>query len=126
MKRTNEVLIVVRRAEEYLVVHRSPENGGYWHQIAGGVEEGESPAAAAVRELHEETRLVAEPAPLPGAFDYDGIHVDCFLADAPDGWEPTLDWEHDGYRWLAAADAPAALYWPDTAAALRRLLAIAS
>jgi 8-oxo-dGTP pyrophosphatase MutT (NUDIX family) len=117
--RTHEVLIVVRRAEEYLVVHRSPENGGYWHQIAGGVEQGESPAAAAVRELREETSLVTEPAPLSSAFEYDGIHVDCFVADAPAGWEPTLDWEHDDYCWLTAAAAAELVYWPEPAEILR-------
>jgi len=37
--RTQEVLIVVRRGEDFLVVHRSPENDAYWHQIAGGVEQ---------------------------------------------------------------------------------------
>ncbi len=55
--RTQEVLIVVRRGEEYLVVHRSPENDAYWHLIAGGVEDGETFADAAVRELQEETGL---------------------------------------------------------------------
>ena len=121
MTRTNEVLIVVRRVEEYLVVHRSPENGGYWHQIAGGVEEGESPAAAAVRELREETRLAVEPAPIDFAFDYSGIHVDCFLAEAPAGWEPTLDWEHDDYRWCAADEALELLFWPEPREVLQEL-----
>lgn len=119
MTRTHEVLIVVRRAEEYLVVHRSPENGGYWHQIAGGVEKGESPAAAAVRELREETGLAAEPAPIAGGFEYDGIHVDCFVAEAPAGWEPRLDWEHDGYRWLAASAAADLMHWPEPSDVLR-------
>ena len=47
---------------EYLVLLRSPEKLGYWHLVAGGVEWGEAPAAAAARELGEETGLVAEPA----------------------------------------------------------------
>jgi 8-oxo-dGTP pyrophosphatase MutT (NUDIX family) len=117
--RTNEVLIVVRRAEEYLVVHRSPENGGYWHQIAGGVEPGETPPAAAVRELGEETGLAAEPIPIARAFEYEGIHVDCFLAEAPAGWEPELDWEHDDYRWLSAPAAADLMYWPEPSDVLR-------
>ncbi len=113
------MLIVVRRAEEFLAVHRSPENGAYWHQIAGGVEDGESAAAAAVRELREETGLAADPEPTGRAFDYDGIHVDCFVADAPAGWEPRLDWEHDDYRWLSAAAAADLMYWPEPSEILR-------
>ena len=99
------MLIVVRRGDEFLVVHRSPENDGYWHQIAGGVEHGETFADAAVRELHEETGLEAGVQPL------DVAHVprtravrvvEAFLVDVQPAWEPTLDWEHVEYRWLPA------------------------
>jgi 8-oxo-dGTP pyrophosphatase MutT (NUDIX family) len=127
--RTHEVAIfVTRRARsEVLVVHRSPSGGGYWHTIAGGVEPGETPLAAAQRELLEETGLAAALAPSGVAFDYpldEGatMHVDCFLTGAPDDWEPQLDFEHDDYRWETAPNAPDALFWADTAAALRQLL----
>ena len=60
MTRTREVAIFVRRGDEFLVLHRSPENDAYWHVVAGGVEDGESFAAAAARELAEETGLVVE------------------------------------------------------------------
>jgi dATP pyrophosphohydrolase len=146
MRSGNEVAIFVARRErtEILVVHRSPPQGAYWHTIAGGVEAGERPDEAARRELHEETgleidrlspagavtelvySLTEEPAERralyePGVVE---VHVDCFIVDAPDHWEPTLDWEHDDYRWCAAADAADLLRWPDTAAALRRVLAL--
>jgi 8-oxo-dGTP pyrophosphatase MutT (NUDIX family) len=49
------------------------------------------------------------------------IRVHCFVVDAADDWEPTLDWEHDHHRWCDPADAAAALRWPETADALRRL-----
>jgi len=117
--RTQEVLIVVRRAGEFLVVHRSPENDAYWHQIAGGVEEGETFAEAAARELREETGLDATVEPLDAPFDYEGVHVETFLASAPAGWEPTLDWEHDDYRWLRRDEAAELLFWPEPAALLR-------
>ena len=145
MRGPNEVAIFVARRgrSEVLVVHRSPEGGGYWHTIAGGVEAGESAEEAARRELLEETGLAvdalppAEPAiefayplseePADRQLQYEPgiveVHVDCFIVDAPDDWEPRLDYEHDGYRWVPAAEAADELYWPDTADALRRVLA---
>lgn len=119
--RTQEVLIVVRRGSNFLVVHRSPENDAYWHLIAGGVEEGESFADAAVRELREETSLEAVVEPLDSPFQYEGVLVETFIADAPPEWEPTLDWEHDEYRWLPRDQAAELLFWPEPAALLRSL-----
>ncbi len=119
--RTNEVLIVVRRSEEYLVVHRSPDNYPCWHVISGGVEQGETDEAAAIRELHEETGLETTVEPLHSSFVHNGIHVECFLAEAPAGWEPVLDWEHDDYRWLPRDAAAELLYWPEPKALLRTM-----
>jgi 8-oxo-dGTP pyrophosphatase MutT (NUDIX family) len=119
--RTQEVLIVVRRGEEYLVVHRSPENDAYWHLIAGGVEDGETFADAAVRELQEETGLTAAVEPLDTSFAYEGVHVECFVVEAPVAWEPALDWEHDGYKWLPREKAADLLFWPEPADLLRSL-----
>ena len=115
------MLIVVRRGDDFLVVHRSPENEAYWHQIAGGVEDGETFADAAVRELREETGLEADVRQLGHSFRYESVHVESFIVEAPAGWEPTLDWEHDEYRWLPREEAAELLYWPEPAALLRSL-----
>jgi dihydroneopterin triphosphate diphosphatase len=144
VKRSAEVAVFVtrNRRSEVLLVHRAAPLGAYWHTVAGGVESGESPAEAAVRELREETALdgvelvpvetvveyaysVAEEPPERRTLYAPGltaVPVTCFLVDAPDDWEPTLNWEHDAHRWCAPDDAVGTLRWPDTAAALHRLL----
>jgi dATP pyrophosphohydrolase len=135
------VFVTRRRGAEVLILHRSPAQGGYWHVVAGGVEPGETVAAAAERELREETGLVAEavarvevveyayalteePADRRDRYDPAVAHVNvtCFHVAAPDDWEPKLDWEHDAHRWCDPDEAFAALRWPATAEALRKLL----
>jgi len=125
--RREEVLLVVYRAgPEFLVVLRSPERGGYWNLVAGGVEEGEAPHAAARRELDEESRLDRplrfEPLPLELAYvrpEGPRITMHAFLAEAAVGWEPVLDEEHVEYRWCSAADADALLAYPEPQEAVR-------
>jgi dATP pyrophosphohydrolase len=126
-----EVLVHVRRGDEFLVAHRSPDSGGYWHPIAGGVEQGEEFRAAAVRELREETGLDATELQLLGDFAYIReswedepglrVHVEAFLVDVAPGWEPELNEEHDEYRWLPREEAAELLFWPEPAALLRSL-----
>jgi dATP pyrophosphohydrolase len=131
-----EVFVFVRRVGEYLVLHRSERQGAYWHCVAGGVEERETYTEAAARELREETGLDAELVDLGRAYDYEiasweahytpgaeSVHVECFLAEAPAGWEPRLDWEHDDYRWCGVDEAAALLFWPEPREVLQELAA---
>jgi len=133
-----EVFVVVRRGQEYLVVHRSPHKGAYWHGIAGALELGESAADAAAREFAEETGLAATPVELldsvfryslddeperlpdfePGTTE---IVVHAFVVDVPAGWEPRLDHEHDDYLWCTRDEAIALLAWPEPREIMRSL-----
>jgi len=127
----SEVLIHVRRGDEFLVAHRSPESGGYWHTIAGAVEPGEAFHVAALRELHEETGLAAAELQPLGEFAYIResweeepglrVHVEAFLVDVDPDWEPVLNEEHVEYRWLEREEAAELLFWPEPAALLRSL-----
>ena len=131
MNESSEVLIHVRRGAEFLIAHRTPESGGYWHTIAGGVEPGEAFHAAAQRELWEETGLEATELQPLGEFAYTReswesqpglrVHVEAFLVDVEPGWEPVLNQEHDEYRWLPREQAIELLHWPEPAAFLRSL-----
>ena len=125
--RLEEVLLVVfRPGPEFLVLLRSPERHGYWNLVAGGVEEGEAPTAAARRELDEESGLAQpirfESLPLELVYvrpEGSKVTMHAFLAEAPSGWEPVLNEEHVEYRWCSLADADALLAYPEPRAAVR-------
>ncbi len=123
--RTHEVMIVVTRGAEFLVLLRSPERGGYWHLPAGGVEVGETAAEAAARELAEETGLRAPVTPLDLELGYEAasgrMRVDSFAAGAPPGWEPVLDEEHTEYRWCSTRDALDLLAYDEPRKAVRQV-----
>lgn len=70
---------VLRRAARVLLVDAAgrvllfrghdpdrPEEGTWWFTVGGGLDEGESPRAAASRELFEETGLAMDPDSLTG------------------------------------------------------------
>jgi 8-oxo-dGTP pyrophosphatase MutT (NUDIX family) len=119
--RPEEVMVVVYRpGPQFLVALRSPERHGYWNLVAGGVEDGERPEAAARRELREESgldrpvRFEAIPLEL-GYVRPEGMRVTmyAYLAEAPDGFEPVLNEEHVDYRWCDSADAVELLAYPE-------------
>jgi len=117
-----EVIVLVHRGGEALVLLRSPD--AYWHVVAGAVEEGESFRDGAVRELLEETGLDAADRvhALRRSYSYalpsGEVQGEAFGVEAPAGWEPVLNEEHSEYRWCSFADAAELVRWRDVAEAL--------
>ena len=91
---------------------------------------------AAQRELLEETGLKADVRELPVGLSYsllddppairaryapgiETVTVHAFVADAAAGWEPTLDAEHDIYRWCRLDEALELMAYETARSALR-------
>jgi dATP pyrophosphohydrolase len=106
-----------------------------WNVPAGQIEDDESFADGAARELQEEAGLVATLTPLGDPRDYvvedayrhlyaSGAYtvtIQGYASQAPSGWEPRLNHEHSEYRWCSFDEALALLHWPEAKDALRTL-----
>ncbi|MCG7575169.1 NUDIX hydrolase [Phaeobacter sp. CNT1-3] len=68
--------VTVHDGQVLLVRRRNDPDRGIWGYPGGHVEGGETVAAAAVRELHEETGVTAEAAGTLGGLDLIGHHAD--------------------------------------------------
>jgi 8-oxo-dGTP pyrophosphatase MutT (NUDIX family) len=131
MRAREEVLLVIYRpGPTFLVLLRSPESNGYWHLVAGGIEEGEAPDAAALRELSEETALT-DPvgfAPIALELGYRPLDHDVWVTLHPYSvevaaeWEPVLNEEHVEYRWCSELQAEELLEYPEPLDALRQVV----
>ncbi|WP_461165845.1 NUDIX hydrolase [Tsukamurella serpentis] len=118
-RRISARVIVVDSDGALLLVHgHQPDRpeAGWWFTVGGGVEPGEDLAAAAARELHEETGRTVEPGELLGplyrreaVYTFDGVvfdSVEYFFAvtcdrfdPAPSGWTELERRTLDGMRW---------------------------
>ena len=116
-----------------LLLKTISERGGFWQPVTGGVEEGESPDAAASREAVEETGLPfkGDPKALNYEFSFDGrwgkaresVYAYELPKDAHEKLKPRIDpTEHTAYRWLPASQADALLRFDSNKEGLRRLL----
>jgi 8-oxo-dGTP pyrophosphatase MutT (NUDIX family) len=104
----SEAVVALRRGAELLFLRRTGDDawGGLWWMPGGAVEDGETPAQAALREAYEETgyrlgsveevTVVVDHIPSGGVC---AVHL--FLADAPAG-DPSLNDEHDAWTWAPA------------------------
>jgi lipoyl(octanoyl) transferase len=119
-----------------LLLRRSPARGGFWQPVTGRMEQGESPDAAARRELREETGADVPVEPLgyrhtfaldpslnrvrPGALVL--VEEIAFAARLPAGFAASLSDEHSEHAWAAPEEAVKLLRF----AGLRRAVSLAT
>lgn len=122
MKRLIDVYIYRIHAGEvqFLLLYRSPGKlyAGSWRMVGGKVEQSETHAQAALRELREETGR--EPVafwcvPSCNVFhewQTDQTHViPVFAAELDE--DPVLNPEHDAFLWCGMEEAVRHLAWPE-------------
>lgn len=92
--------VIIKHGDEVLLCKRSPEETlpNIWSIPAGGIESGESPGQAAIREVFEETNIeLSTDLDLVGMIDTtndDGLKTGMmfvFLQETDDKLEPELD-----------------------------------
>ncbi len=118
-----DVLVLRGRhaALEALVLRRAAggRNPGSWEAVHGAIEVGETPVAAALRELREETGLV--PVRFYNLSRVESFYrhqhdelamIPVFVAFVADDATPRTSAEHDAAEWLSPAAAAARVTWP--------------
>src|SRR5579864_4267295 len=92
-------VICMSKAGRILMMRRTDGEG--WAFPGGGIEEGETPADAALRECFEETgyTLKKVSGPLMRRIK-NGVDFTTFLGDCEEEFAPVLNHEHDAYAWV--------------------------
>jgi 8-oxo-dGTP pyrophosphatase MutT (NUDIX family) len=118
---------------EILLIRRSATRifPGLWQCVTGGVEPGERVPMAAIREVEEETGFGRDDVEAWYDLDQvapfydegvDGVVVSAiFAARVRPDREARVSHEHDGTRWVPAAEAPGLAVWPTYAESVRRV-----
>ena len=107
---------------EILLLKVENEKVSFWQPITGGIESGESPEEACLREIKEETGLLLACSSLTGLGNFIvkidehlTIHKNLFLV-LTEQKEIQISDEHVGAQWVALDKVSSQLYWPSNQA----------
>ena len=122
IRRSIEAWIFHPEEREILLLKVEAEKVSFWQPITGGIESGESPEEACLREIKEETGLLLACSNLTSLGDITvkidenlSIHKNLFLA-LTEQKEIQISDEHVGAQWIALEKVSSQLYWPSNQA----------
>lgn len=133
IKRTNIQIFIFSTNPSFrvLILKRTPERSGYWQPVCGGIENGEEPKDAAIREIFEETGITNAKSiiDLNYTFSYketkNGTLMDmmdiCFAFEIDSVLDIKLSDEHEEYKWCSYIEAKEYLKWKHNLIALEKL-----
>jgi len=122
MRQSIEAWIYHPEEREILLLKVEAEKVSFWQPITGGIESGESPEEACLREIKEETGLLLACSNLTSLGDFMvkidenlPIHKNLFLVLTEQKAIQISD-EHVGAQWVALDKVSSQLYWPSNQA----------
>ena len=122
MRQSIEAWIYHPEDQEILLLKVENESVSFWQPITGGIESGESPEEACLREIKEETGLLLACSDLTSLGDFMvkidenlTIHKNLFLV-LTEQKEIRISDEHVGAQWIALDIVSSQLYWPSNQA----------
>ena len=122
MRQSIEAWIYHPEDREILLLKVENEKVSFWQPITGGIESGESPEEACLREIKEETGLLLHRSNLTSLGDFMvkidenlTIHKNLFLVLTEQKAIQISD-EHVGAQWVALDKVSSQLYWPSNQA----------
>ena len=122
IRQSIEAWIYHPEEREILLLKVENEKVSFWQPITSGIESGESPEEACLREIKEETGLVLACSNLTGLGDFTvkidenlTIHKHLFLVLVAQKQIQISD-EHVGAQWVALDKVSSQLYWPSNQA----------
>ena len=117
MRQSIEAWIYHPEDGEILLLKVEAEKVSFWQPITGGIESGESPEEACLREIKEETGLLLHRSNLTSLGDFTvkidenlTIHKNLFLV-LTEQKEIKISDEHVGAQWIALDKVSSQLYW---------------
>lgn len=119
-------ILLYTKDKKVLLQHRSddaPRNPGAWGFFGGGLEEGETPIEAVVRETYEELEYkLADPQLIDTLeYEHEGLRVVLYaFAQEYDG-QPLVLREGQAYGWFSTDEAMEKFNIPEQRAALAKL-----